>query len=138
MLELEVVYLEQHLLSLYRKAFHQHISSIVSPSSKDERLKLSSLRMTPPSSFLEVSNKSNNFSNITASSPARDHYNGNGSREKLFDSSMYRCHSSLSHCSTFTTRTSPAESFGKDVCASHSRQLSMLEVMSFVYIHYYL
>ena len=36
-LELEVVYLEQYLLSLYRKAFDQQISS-VSPT-KDERLK---------------------------------------------------------------------------------------------------
>ncbi|XP_028781542.1 uncharacterized protein LOC114737746 [Neltuma alba] len=131
-LELEVAYLEQHLLSLYRKAFHQQLSS-VSPSAKDERWKLS---LRTPSSFLEVS-KPCNFPNAGSSAvrynaqeleaPAGDQYNGNGSKEKLFDSSIYRCHSSLSHSSAFTARTSPAESLAKAVYACHSRQLSMME-----------
>ncbi|XP_057951913.1 uncharacterized protein LOC131146341 isoform X5 [Malania oleifera] len=36
-LELEVVHLEQHLLSLYRKAFDQQLSSLSPPPAKDER-----------------------------------------------------------------------------------------------------
>ncbi|KAK4260031.1 hypothetical protein QN277_003205 [Acacia crassicarpa] len=128
-LELEVAYLEQHLLSLYRKAFHQQLSFAVSPSAtKDERLKLS-LR-TPPTSFLGVpNNKPNNFSNNAASSALRFNTHQEleaPAREKLFDSNMYRCHSSLSHSSTFTTRTS-AESLAKAVYACHSRQLAMME-----------
>ena len=51
-LELEVVYLEQYLLSLYRKAFDQQVSSI-SPSKRGERLKTSV--GTPRGRFSKVS-----------------------------------------------------------------------------------
>ncbi|KAF7809768.1 uncharacterized protein G2W53_036511 [Senna tora] len=114
-LELEVAYLEQHLLSLYRKAFDQQLCC--TSSTKDKRL----LR-TPPSqvSKPEIVPK-------PACSSAVKHHNGHD-EQKLLDSSVYRCHSSLPRCSAFTTRTSsPPQSLAKAVCAFHSRQFSMME-----------
>lgn len=124
MLELEVAYLEQHLLSLYRKALVQQLSS-VSPSTKEERLKSP---LATHSAFVEVS-KADILSKGGCSGVR---YNGhdfetNPAKEKPLDSRVYRCHSSLSHSSAFTTAISPSpQSLAK--AAYHSRQLSMMEV----------
>ncbi|KAF5752941.1 putative electron transporter [Tripterygium wilfordii] len=132
-LELEVVYLEQYLLSLYRKAFDQQISS-VSPSSNDERLK-SPVR-TPRGKLLGISRLINNVKRENPAiqsgfhsleNPLKD-ANGTGREEKLLDSSVNRCHSSLSQHRAFSGRTSPPEdSLGKAVRACHSQPLSMME-----------
>jgi hypothetical protein len=132
-LELEVVYLEQYLLSLYRKAFEQQISS-VSPSAKDKRLK--SPVDTPRARILKAS-----IPDVTSkrgSSTAQTGYEsldnpwkdsiGIGGEEKLLDSGVLRCHSSLSQRSAFFTRTSPPdESLDKALRACHSQPLSMAE-----------
>ncbi|KAF7828799.1 uncharacterized protein G2W53_019963 [Senna tora] len=149
LLELEVVYLEQHLLSLYRKAFDQQISS-VSPSTKEEKVKPS--LTTPRARVIEVSNldvlskrgcsaiqsdghkletpgKGHNMQSNgnELETPGKEH-DGSGPEEKLIDSSVYRCHSSLSQYSAFVTRTSPpAESMDKSLRACHSQPLSMME-----------
>ncbi|CAI0554358.1 unnamed protein product [Linum tenue] len=108
-LELEVVYLEQYLLSLYRKAFDQQTSS-VSPSSKEEGSK---------------PNVMSSRDNLTLQSQ------DNPSKEKLLlDSSIQRSQSSLSQCSAFPARLSPPEadsSLGRAVRACHSQPLSMME-----------
>ncbi|KAG8641291.1 hypothetical protein MANES_13G133300v8 [Manihot esculenta] len=132
-LELEVAYLEQYLLSLYRKAFDQQISS-VSPSGKHEKPK--SPVTTPRGRFLDVSRPDTLPKRETSAiqSGCWSHDNtwkessGIGGGEKLLDSGVHRCHSSLSQRSAFPTITSiPEESFGRAVRACHSQPLSMME-----------
>ncbi|KAL5819464.1 hypothetical protein ACOSQ3_023395 [Xanthoceras sorbifolium] len=131
-LELEVVYLEQYLLSLYRKAFDQQISS-VSPT-KDERSK--SPLATPRRRLFEVSASdiSTKGENSALQSDRQlvdnlwKESNCIGGEDKLLDSGVHRCHSSLSQRSAFPTRISPpAESLGRAVRACHSQPLSMME-----------
>ncbi|KAA8531783.1 hypothetical protein F0562_006500 [Nyssa sinensis] len=133
-LELEVVHLEQYLLSLYRKAYDQQISSL-SPSKKDERLKSPS--DTPRGRCQDVHSSDikskRETSTVHAScqllaNPWNETNNIGGGEEKLLDSSVHRCHSSLSQRSALSTRTSPpVESLGKAVWACHSQPLSMME-----------
>ncbi|XP_022775246.1 uncharacterized protein LOC111317143 isoform X3 [Durio zibethinus] len=127
-LELEVVYLEQHLLSLYRKAFDQQVSSI-SPPKRDERLK--STVDAPRERFSEVTrpDDASKVENSAAQSRYCDNsykeHSGIG-EEKLLDSGVHRCHSSLSQCSVFSSRTSPPDdTLAKAVRACHSQDLSM-------------
>lgn len=121
-LELEVVHLEQYLLSLYRKTFDQQISS--SPSVKDVILK--SPFIAPRQRFLEASRSE-------ASCPSlANPWNESSSigEEKLLDSAVQRCHSSLSQRTFRSNRTSPpAESLAKLLRACHSQPLSMMEVI---------
>ncbi|XVE87234.1 hypothetical protein DITRI_Ditri18aG0100200 [Diplodiscus trichospermus] len=129
-LELEVIYLEQYLLSLYRKAFDQQVSSI-SPSKRDERLK--SQVDTPRGRFSEVS-RPDDASKVENSSIQSGYLDtswkgpsGMG-EEKLLDSGVHRCHSSLSQHSMFSHRTSPpAETLAKAIRACHSQPLSLME-----------
>ncbi|KAF8410618.1 hypothetical protein HHK36_003150 [Tetracentron sinense] len=137
-LELEVVYLEQHLLSLYRKAFDQQIS-FLSPSTIDERLKSPS--DTQKGMFVEVSGLDIpikreisavqfNHLNLPGDSLANPwkESNATASADKLLYSSIHRSHSSLSQRSACSTRTSPPmEALAKAVRACHSQPLSMLE-----------
>ncbi|XVF61940.1 hypothetical protein PTKIN_Ptkin08bG0175800 [Pterospermum kingtungense] len=129
-LELEVVYLEQYLLSLYRKAFDQQASSI-SPSKRDERLK--SPVDTPKEIFAEVS-RSDDASKVEKSAVQTGYCDNSWKEpsgvgeEKLLDSGVHRCHSSLSQHSMFSSRTSPpGEALDKAVRACHSQPLSMME-----------
>ncbi|XP_050206898.1 uncharacterized protein LOC126656380 isoform X2 [Mercurialis annua] len=132
-LELEVVYLEQYLLSLYRTAFDQQISS-VSPSRNNERPKspVTTPRVRRPDvPRLNITSKMENSSTQPA---CQSHENpwkettGVGVEDKLVDSSVHRCHSTLSQRSAFPTRASPPEeSFGRAVRACHSQPLSMME-----------
>lgn len=128
------MYLEQYLLSLYRKAFDQQITS-VSPSSKDERLK--SPINTPRARIHKASRPditSKRESSVAQTgcelldNPWKES-NGIGGEEKLLDSGVHRCHSSLSQRSVYLTRTSPpADSLSKALRACHSQPLSMMEV----------
>ncbi|TYH37956.1 hypothetical protein ES332_D12G076700v1 [Gossypium tomentosum] len=158
-LELEVVYLEQYLLSLYRKAFDQQVSSI-SPSKRDERLKtpihtpsvrderlktpvntpskkderLKTPVHTPSGRFLEVP-RLDDASKVD-NSAVRSGYNENSWKEpidivgeKLLDSGVNRCYSTLSQRSKFPSWTSPLDETlaDKAVRACHSQPLSMME-----------
>lgn len=131
-LELEVVYLEQYLLSLYRRAFDQQIT--ISPSSKDDRLK--SPINTPrarihKASRLDITSKRESSVAQTGCESLDNPWkesNGIGGEEKLLDSGVHRCHSSLSQCSVYSTRTSPpVDSLSKALRACHSQPLSMME-----------
>lgn len=53
--------------------------------------------------------------------------NSIGGEEKLLDSGVHRCHSSLSQRSALTSP--PEESLGRAVRACHSQPLSMIEVI---------
>ncbi|XWS45351.1 hypothetical protein CRYUN_Cryun15aG0129300 [Craigia yunnanensis] len=129
-LELEVAYLEQYLLSLYRKAFDHQVSSI-SPSKRDERLQTSV--GTPRGRFSEVSrpDDASKVENSAVQSGYRDNswkeLSGIG-EEKLLDSGIHRCHSSLSQHSVFSSRTTPPdETLANSIRACHSQPLSMME-----------
>ncbi|CAN1224981.1 hypothetical protein LINGRAPRIM_LOCUS930 [Linum grandiflorum] len=105
-LELEVVYLEQYLLSLYRKAFDQQVSS------KEEGPNVTS---------------TSQFCCQSQDNPSKDSTSLTG-QEKLLDSSVQRSQSSLSQCSAFSGRASPpADSLGRAVRSCHSQPLSMIE-----------
>nr|XP_043608073.1 uncharacterized protein LOC122579876 [Erigeron canadensis] len=113
-LQYEVSHLEQHLLSLYRKAFDQQISC-PSPLRNDQTLKPSLI--TPRGKYLEtcradISLKSNSW---------KDPNRGFEEEEnKLLYSGVQHCHSSV-------TRTSPAEFLGKSLRGCHSQPPSMME-----------
>ncbi|KAJ0041420.1 hypothetical protein Pint_28187 [Pistacia integerrima] len=133
-LELEVVYLEQYLLSLYRKAFDQQIPS-VSPTTKDERLKPP--LATPRPRFVEDSEPAITSKRETPAIQSGCQLVDNQWKEstvieeeedRLLDSGVHRCHSSLSQRSALPSRSSPpAESLGRAVRACHSQPLSMME-----------
>lgn len=137
MLELEVVYLEQYLLSLYRKAFDQQISS-VSPT-KVERLK--SPLTTPRGRFREVSEpdfipKGENPAIQSGCQTIDDQMQESNcvGEDKLLDSGVHRCHSSLSQHSAFPARSSPpADSLDRAVRSCHSQPLSMVEVNKHIF-----
>lgn len=115
------MHLEQYLLSLYRKTFDPQNCS--SPSVKDVGLK--SPLITHRQRFLEVSRSEASCQSLA--NPWND--SSSIGEEKLLDSSVQRCHSSLSQCTFRSNRTSPpAESLVKAVRACHSQPLSMMEV----------
>ncbi|CAK8539810.1 unnamed protein product [Lathyrus sativus] len=118
-LELEVVYLEQHLLSLYRKAFDQKLPqpAFVEPSVPEVLTKneSSTLQYNGHDELENLPKEHSRYEMETLG------------KEKHLDSGVYRCHSSLSHCTAFT-RASPTElSLTKALRACHSQPLSMVE-----------
>ncbi|KAL3833408.1 hypothetical protein ACJIZ3_008144 [Penstemon smallii] len=132
-LEYEVGHLEQYLLSLYRKAFDEQVSS-VSPLKKKEG-NIKSPLSTPRRRRLDFlkSDITSATENIPPEAETRTLSNSrkeaNGLvEEKLLDSGVQRSHSSLSQRSAMPNRTSPPlEAFGKALRACHSQPLSMME-----------
>lgn len=146
-LELEVVYLEQHLLSLYRKAFEQQLTP-VTPSTMSESEKSPQLT-TPITRFLEVSTPEvltkrgcsaiqcfdhelhtlqEECNGYEIETPEKEH-SANHPDEKHLDSGVHRCQSSLSQYSAFTARISPPEEVSTEsLRACHSQPLSTMEV----------
>ncbi|KAK9136421.1 hypothetical protein Syun_015751 [Stephania yunnanensis] len=136
-LELEVVYLEQHLLSLYRKAFDQQISS-VSPAMKNGKIKASPCM--PKGGAVEVAEntKTKNGSSVDFNQlqvpqnsvlyPLKES-DTCGVAEKLLDSGIYRTDSSLSQRSAYyPTRSSPPmKSETNDARLYFSQPLSFME-----------
>nr|XP_043614911.1 uncharacterized protein LOC122586943 [Erigeron canadensis] len=113
-LEYEVSHLEQYLLSLYRKAFDQHISC-PSPLRNSESHK--SPLMTPRGKYLET---------CRADISLKPDDGDVGEEDIALDSGVHRCHSSLSQHSMLSTETS-TETLGKALRACHSQPLSMTE-----------
>ncbi|KAK1293617.1 hypothetical protein QJS10_CPB17g02579 [Acorus calamus] len=127
-LELEVVYLEQHLLSLYRRAFDQQISALSPPSTIDKTnsvQEISRLDISAKGSSLAFKSNSIPFSRIH--SPVKE-TDSHCCTERLADSGVHRSYSSLSHRSVCSARMSPsAESLAKALRACHSQPLSMFQ-----------
>lgn len=131
-LELEVVHLEQYLLSLYRKAFDQQVL-VQSLSATDARLR--SPITSPRRGSLEdcipdiTSRRENSAVDCSCQSLINSRKESNGiSEEKILDASVHRSHSSLSQRSAFLARTSPSEPLTKALRPCHSQPLSMMEV----------
>ncbi|XP_059314135.1 uncharacterized protein LOC132064971 [Lycium ferocissimum] len=129
LLELDIICLEKYLLSMYRKTFAQRLESL---SMKDDTTKTIS---TPKEiKFAEVKeqngklkeNPKTNTSPILPplSNPIKD---CDDDTQKLIDSTILRCHSSLSHAAC-SFRASPSVAALADAADSyHSMPLSMLE-----------
>lgn len=134
-LETEVVYLEQYLLSLYRKAF---ISLAVSPTNSNS---INEDNVHTPPSLPKVPIDATPMINSAAGSRAltvviEDSEVIMAKKNRRVDASVQRCHSSLSQCSSasaFAARISPPtdDSLGKSVRACQSQPLSMMEVPTF-------
>ncbi|XP_019194950.1 PREDICTED: uncharacterized protein LOC109188783 isoform X2 [Ipomoea nil] len=130
-LEFEVGHLEQYLLSLYRKAFDQQISTS-SPSRIDDKLK--SLVGTPrrrldfsdPDVILKSEKSAIELDEQPVSDVRKE--NNGVAEDKLLGSAVHRSHSSLPQHSALSNRTSPLqETPGKAVRACHSQPISMME-----------
>ncbi|XP_015574576.1 uncharacterized protein LOC8279547 isoform X1 [Ricinus communis] len=133
LLELEVVHLERYLLSLYRKTFDQQVTP---QSTIDERCKMNSsmqkkvLPVVPRQDNMIANRNSVNHSSCLtrpqdSSGNQTKQFNGTWGLENLLDSSIYRCHSSISQRSTGTSP--PMKSMASAADSYHSLPLSMLE-----------
>ncbi|XP_011085530.1 uncharacterized protein LOC105167480 isoform X1 [Sesamum indicum] len=132
-LELEVGHLEKYLLSLYRKAFDQRISSL-SPSKKDEEFEspfANPSRQCLGSSRSDMNTVREKFApEVETRIMTGSSEEANGpSEEKLIDSVAQHSHSSLSQLSVPANRTSlPAHASGQPVLrACQSQPSSMME-----------
>ncbi|KAJ6707847.1 TERNARY COMPLEX FACTOR MIP1 LEUCINE-ZIPPER PROTEIN [Salix viminalis] len=132
-LELEVVYLERYLLSLYRKTFEQQVSSLSTKDERvDERFKMSSTARkgmfpsVPGNENDVMSDKDHSADNASHLSSLTKECNGTWGPAKLLDSSIHRCHSSMSQRSIGTSPATRLIARAVDSC--HSLPLSMLEL----------
>ncbi|XP_021718547.1 uncharacterized protein LOC110686236 [Chenopodium quinoa] len=153
-LELEVGYLEQYLLSLYRKAFDQQVSTVspnakdhqassisptiknqkistTSPTVKDQRLKSPPViprRLFVDEDAAETATKVEESTFQPVPRTLSNTFKETG-ESKILDSNAHRCHSSLSHRTAHPTRPSP-DSVAKALRACHSQPLSMSEFVA--------
>ncbi|KAJ6368620.1 hypothetical protein OIU78_001072 [Salix suchowensis] len=132
-LELEVVYLERYLLSLYRKTFEQQVSSLSTKDERvDERFKTSSTARkgmfpsVPGNENDVMSDKDHSADNASHLTSLTKECNGTWGPAKLLDSSIHRCHSSMSQRSIGTSPATRLIARAVDSC--HSLPLSMLEL----------
>ncbi|KAI9127955.1 hypothetical protein K1719_000948 [Acacia pycnantha] len=128
-LELEVVYLEQYLLSLYRKRFDHQVLSL---SAKERRLETDSDTKKGSSSINgkgTITGKKISVSHNNLFSPRNSvgfplkECNKQLEPETVLDSSIHRSHSTMSQQSVCSIETSQA----KALDTFHSLPLSMLE-----------
>ncbi|XP_004248733.1 uncharacterized protein [Solanum lycopersicum] len=114
LLELEIMYLEKYLLSMYRKTFAKRLQSL-NDTTKTKEVK-------KHDNIIIYENK------ITNTSPSMPPVEGSGD-PSLVDTSIVRCHSSLSHTAVAASfKPSPLVGVLADALDSyHSLPLSMLE-----------
>ncbi|KAL6012433.1 hypothetical protein ACLOJK_002922 [Asimina triloba] len=134
-LELEVMYLEQHLLSLYRKAFNQQISSL-SPSTHHGCPLIPKSAPFPDVAQHDVLLKRER-PGVKSGQPmlprnpvtsSKKELKDIGAFDKLKDPGVQRSHSELSQRAVPLTRTSlPMDSVAKALRTCHSQPLSFLE-----------
>ncbi|KAK7816184.1 hypothetical protein CFP56_000638, partial [Quercus suber] len=129
-LELEVVYLEQYLLSLYRKKYDQQKSCV---STVEGRLNKEMFRKVPEYDIMSekedpVTHSTHHMLPQNSIGNPLQECNDIWGTQKQLDSSIHRSHSSLSQRSACLSRTSPPMKFlNKGVGLYHSLPLSMLE-----------
>ncbi|XP_050262096.1 uncharacterized protein LOC126706604 isoform X1 [Quercus robur] len=129
-LELEVVYLEQYLLSLYRNKFDQQKSCV---SIVEGRLNKERFRKVPEYDIMSekedpVTHSTHHTLPQNSIGNPLQECNDIWGTQKQLDSSIHRSHSSLSQRSACLSRTSPPMKFlNKGVGSYHSLPLSMLE-----------
>lgn len=128
-LELEVKYLEQYILSLYRKNFDERMKS-ASEAQEGKFSEASQYDITSEkeNSRIQISNSAS--CRYSSNDPPKK-CNDNWQPQELLDAGIRRSHSSLSHHSACSIRaSSPIKSLDKAVDSYHSLPLSMLEVIN--------
>ncbi|KAK7257918.1 hypothetical protein RIF29_32239 [Crotalaria pallida] len=134
-LELEVMYLEQYLLSLYRKRYDQQI---LSPTTEERRLEFDSDTSKETSAVPGKDAVSDKEISVLHASHLISHRNSAGFQlkecnnrlepESVLDSSIHRCYSELSQRTVCSIdASSPVNIKTKAVDYYHSLPLSMLE-----------
>nr|XP_009605042.1 uncharacterized protein LOC104099682 [Nicotiana tomentosiformis]XP_018627464.1 uncharacterized protein LOC104099682 [Nicotiana tomentosiformis] len=114
--------LEKHLLSMYRKTFGKCLESLSKTNSTPNERRLSELKEQNGKS---KENQMTNTSPILP--PLSNPIKECDDTKKLVDSTILRCHSSLSHAA-FSFRASPSiAALAEAVDSYHSLPLSMLE-----------
>ncbi|XP_010557998.1 PREDICTED: uncharacterized protein LOC104826805 [Tarenaya hassleriana] len=132
-LELEVLHLEQYLLSLYRKAFEQKISSVSPPQSEKTRHKSPAmiprwcLDFSEADTTLEADQSPIHSTNPTFDDNKSKEIDISVGDRSQIDASVHRSHSELSQRSAFDGRTSPEDSRARAVRSCHSQPLSKSE-----------
>ncbi|OIT07176.1 PREDICTED: uncharacterized protein LOC109239908 [Nicotiana attenuata] len=122
LLEMDIMCLEKHLLSMYRNTFAKCLESLSKTNSTPNERRLSELKEQ------NVKPKENLVTNTSPilpkfSNPIKEC----DDTQKLVDSTILRCHSSLSHAA-FSFRASPSvAALAEAVDSYHSLPLSMLE-----------
>ncbi|KAK6916518.1 protein of unknown function DUF547 [Dillenia turbinata] len=133
-LEMEVMYLEQYLLSLYRKRFDH---SVTSSSRVDGRLKSTfvfhndtiqedsenDMASEEKKSTTQLSHLHQHQDSLDSSTKECRQFRGS---EKLLDASIYRSYSALAHCSAHLNRNSRA-ALQKTVQSCHCQPWLILE-----------
>ncbi|KAK3023002.1 hypothetical protein RJ639_044996 [Escallonia herrerae] len=126
-LEMEVIYLEKYLLSLYRKTFDKRVSSMPTMgeiSKPDSATQEGTLLEVP--GYENLVTRSCTLPRDSKANPSKECSGSLGGQE-LVDSSIHRSLSSLSHCSAYSFRTPPLGALAEAVHSHHSLPLSMLE-----------
>ncbi|CAL9098914.1 unnamed protein product [Musa acuminata var. zebrina] len=137
-LELEVMHLEQYLLSLYRKAFEQQTATLSPPANGNKTKKVlgSEPESLHESAKLKISSKkgSSRIQSSQAEVPQKwttDSVNRDCEvkcQGKLLGSDVHRSHSSLSHRAVCSARISPSEeSLARALDSFHSQPLYLHE-----------
>ncbi|KAG2316994.1 hypothetical protein Bca52824_020116 [Brassica carinata] len=122
-LEMEVIHLEQYLLSLYRKAFDQHISSV--PPNSDKKKKPKSPPVTTPTRRLDFSEEDDTPSKtapllVDHQNQPRETETPAGGRDQM-ESSFHRSHSQRSAFER--KKASTEDSWSKAIRSCHSQPL---------------
>ncbi|XP_075090469.1 uncharacterized protein LOC107814115 [Nicotiana tabacum] len=131
-LELEVVHLEQYLLSLYRKAFDQQISSL-SPPIEDDKIRSPQstqirrcLEFSESDVMLRRENSCAQLDCQSASNPWNE--TTSTTEEKVKEPGVHRSHSSLTQHSAPSNRAPLSEEIpGKALRACQSQPFSMMQ-----------
>ncbi|KAL2254710.1 UNVERIFIED_CONTAM: hypothetical protein Sindi_0265700 [Sesamum indicum] len=137
MLELEVIYLEKYLLSMYRRSFAKRLSTLPTADERP-RTNAETHNQTSSSEVAKSNLESVNENSVIRCSTVVPHddsaimfstkCNDIMGAETLIDTGIDRSQSSLSHRSACSFRTSPPfEAVAEAVDAYHSLPLSMLE-----------
>ncbi|KMZ56946.1 hypothetical protein ZOSMA_8G00910 [Zostera marina] len=121
-LEMEVMYLEQYLLSLYRKAFNH--TKLPPPIEEDLNNSLRSSRESVLPNLHEKSNTVMLRWNLTFD-PSND--DSVGYSENLAASAVHRSYSALSQHSFCSLNSPKSEKFDRSLRLCHSQPLSFLE-----------
>ncbi|WMV13016.1 hypothetical protein MTR67_006401, partial [Solanum verrucosum] len=124
LLELDIVCLEKYLLSMYRKTFAKRLESL---SMKDDRTKTNSTPNEKKFAQVKETPRTNIITSPILPTLSNAIKECDDDKQKLVDSTILRCHSSLSHAAC-SFRASPSVAALADAVDSyHSMPLSMLE-----------
>ncbi|CAL9767059.1 unnamed protein product [Musa acuminata subsp. burmannicoides] len=137
-LELEVMHLEQYLLSLYRKAFDQQTSTLSPPASENQLKKPlnSKPELLHESAKLRISSNRGNSRVQSSQTELPQKWTADlvnegceiKCQETLLGPGIRRSHSSLSYRATCSARISPSqESLARALHSFHSQPLSFLK-----------